>query len=303
MNTNQTTRSNDIAISIAKMAPVALRFFLLLASIFLFNSQEIIVEHPETTEPVAESPLEDSSTPQEPADVVDNSQTAPNVDDPVASAAIVPVSANPGNLTIARNESNPINCTPIVRDSDEPNRLIVVNGTALLQELTPTANKTNSTAGDCVVVTFYSPYCNFCARTAPFVNALPSAFPGLKFYAVDVIQSSQINMRYGLVAVPSILLFHNGRAVAKFNDSSPSIEGLTGFIARHTGVTPDRPLAPDSSGPMSDVPLEFIDWVLVSAWVFTAVCLIGAFLRSGLCKHMTASVQNAWREAQHQHQD
>ncbi|CAN8001477.1 unnamed protein product [Ixodes hexagonus] len=287
------------------MAHVTLCLVLLFASIFLLNCQEVIVEHTETTEPVAESPLEDSSVLQEPTSVVEDSQLTPKVDDPVASATTATTSTNPGNSTLARNESNPINCTPIVRDTDEANRLIVLNGTALLQELTPAVanNKTNSTAGDCVVVAFYSPYCNFCARTAPFVNALPSAFPGLKFYAVDVVQSSQINMRYGLVAVPSILLFHNGRAVAKFNDSLPSIDGLTGFITRHTGITPDRPLAPDASGPMSDVPLEFIDWVLVSAWVFTAVCLIGAFLRSGLCKHMTASVQNAWREAQHQHQD
>ncbi|KAH6921454.1 hypothetical protein HPB50_000602 [Hyalomma asiaticum] len=208
----------------------------------------------------------------------------------------------------ARNASttNPIRCLPsnVSRnESDEYNTLQIINGTALLQELSPAPNKTNSTAGRCIVVTFYSPYCNFCANAAPYVNALPAAFPDLEFYAVDVVKSSHINMRYGLVAVPSILLFHNGRAVAKFNDTFVTMQGLMSFVTRHTGMQASRPLDPDYSGPLADKPLEYTDWVLVSAWLFTIVCAIGAFLRSSLCKRMVASVQNAWREAQHQHQD
>lgn len=210
----------------------------------------------------------------------------------------------------ARNASsattNPIRCLPsnVSRnESDEFNALQLINGTALLQELSPAPNKTNSTSGRCIVVTFYSPYCNFCASAAPYVNALPAGFPDLEFYAVDVVKSSHINMRYGLVAVPSILLFHNGRAVAKFNDTFVTMQGLMAFVTRHTGMQASRPLDPDYSGPLADKPLEYTDWVLISAWLFTIVCAVGAFLRSSLCKRMVASVQNAWREAQHQHQD
>uniref|UniRef100_A0A023GMV7 Putative thioredoxin n=1 Tax=Amblyomma triste TaxID=251400 RepID=A0A023GMV7_AMBTT len=217
--------------------------------------------------------------------------------------------ANSTQSTASRNEStvtNPIRCLPRndSTSNEVPNRLHLINGTALIQELSPPANKTNTTGGGhCVVVTFYSPYCNFCASAAPYVNALPSGFPDLKFYAVDVVKSSHINMRYGLVAVPSILLFHNGRAVAKFNDTFVTMQGLISFIGRHTGMNSALPLSPDYSGPLADMPLEYTDWVLISAWVFTIVCVVGAFLRSSLCKRMVASVQNAWREAQHQHQD
>lgn len=280
------------------MSPEMLPFFVLLASIIARNCEEIMVSHAETVEPVIGSQLEESSVLLEPAD---------SVESPEPVAKVEPDgSADATNLTIPRNDTNPINCTPLGLDSDGavPNKLVLLNGTALLLELTPAANKSNTTTiGDCVVVTFYSPYCEFCARTAPYINALPPAFPDVKFFAVDVVQSSQINMRYGLVAVPSVLLFHNGRAVAKFNDSLPTMLGLAGFITRHTGLSPERQLAPDESGPLSDVPLEYTDWVLVGAWIFTIVCCAGAFLRSTLCKRMTASVQNAWREAQHQHQD
>ncbi|KAH7974685.1 hypothetical protein HPB49_018088 [Dermacentor silvarum] len=155
----------------------------------------------------------------------------------------------------ARNASsattNPIRCLPsnVSRnESDEFNALQLINGTALLQELSPAPNKTNSTSGRCIVVTFYSPYCNFCASAAPYVNALPAGFPDLEFYAVDVVKSSHINMRYGLVAVPSILLFHNGRAVAKFNDTFVTMQGLMAFVTRHTGMQASRPLDPDYSG-------------------------------------------------------
>lgn len=287
--------------NISNMAPVSIWCCALILPLFACFADEIIVEPVDTTANVQNIDVESVLTKGESLDAVDNMELNAQVND----------TATVENSTEAAGDRNdsatttPIRCLPRNEstESDELNKLLLVNGTALLQELTPANNKTNTTAGQCVVVAFYSPYCNFCAKAAPYVNALPFGFPDLKFYAVDVVKSSHINMRYGLVAVPSILLFHNGRAVAKFNDSLVTMQGLITFISRHTGMSATHPLDPDYTGPLADVPLEYTDWVLISAWVFTIVCFVGVFLRSNLCKRMTASVQNAWREAQHQHQD
>ncbi|XP_077496855.1 thioredoxin domain-containing protein bug [Amblyomma americanum] len=294
------------------MAPVTFWCCVLVASCFPTLHAQI-----ETNETSMDTEVTDSedrlSEIVEVEDRPPGSETVDAVEDSERDAKVVngtDDTTNSTQSTAARNESattNPIRCLPRndSTSSDVPNRLHLINGTALIQELSPPPNKTNATAGGghCVVVTFYSPYCNFCASAAPYVNALPAGFPDLKFYAVDVVKSSHINMRYGLVAVPSILLFHNGRAVAKFNDTFVTMQGLISFIGRHTGMTATLPLSPDYSGPLADMPLEYTDWVLISAWVFTIVCVVGAFLRSSICKRMVASVQNAWREAQHQHQD
>lgn len=280
------------------MAPVSIWCTALIVPLLTCFADEIAVETVDTTENAPNVDLETLPNIIDSLDALDSMESNAQVD--TASVA--------NSTEAARNDSamtNPIRCLPRNEStpSDEPNKLLLVNGTTLFQELTLPNNKTNTTAGHCVVVAFYSPYCDFCAKAAPYVNALPFGFPDLKFYAVDVVKSSHINMRYGLVAVPSILLFHNGRAVAKFNDSLVTMQGLITFISRHTGMSATHPLDPDYGGPLADLPLEYTDWVLISAWVFTIVCVVGVFLRSNLCKRMTASVQNAWREAQHQHQD
>src|SRR6266487_4610349 len=51
-------------------------------------------------------------------------------------------------------------------------------------------------------------------------------------------QPTRINMRFGLVGIPSILLFHNGKVVAKYNDSEPTLDGFVSFIHKVTGINP-----------------------------------------------------------------
>ncbi|KAL3199929.1 hypothetical protein MRX96_013414 [Rhipicephalus microplus] len=260
------------------MAPVSFRccvFAVLLFACLGEQVDELVVTPRETSdnEPFPKSELQ--ALPTEP-DVSAESEAQTNI------TADDAASSNSTETAGAKNASsaNPIRCLPsnVTRNEDE-------------EYNTLQANKRHG------------------FTTGALARAEQDQLDGrplhrdLEFYAVDVVKSSSINMRYGLVAVPSILLFHNGRAVAKFNDTSVTMQGLVSFVTKHTGMQATRPLDPDYSGPLADTPLEYTDWVLVSAWLFTVVCAVGAFLRSSMCKRMVASVQNAWREAQHQHQD
>lgn len=62
-------------------------------------------------------------------------------------------------------------------------------------------------------------------------------------------------MRFGLVGVPSVLFIHNGKVVAKYNDTSdPTLEGYVAFIATVAGLEPTGEVIiteEDQRGPVS----------------------------------------------------
>lgn len=60
----------------------------------------------------------------------------------------------------------------------------------LLQMLSFEKNDTENVT-DCLLVMFYAPWCHFCAKIAPYYNALARAFPQLDFVAVDTAQFSK----------------------------------------------------------------------------------------------------------------
>jgi len=41
---------------------------------------------------------------------------------------------------------------------------------------------------------------------------------------------------YGITGVPSLVLFHNGKPIAKYNGSDYSLYEFTKFVIRHTGI-------------------------------------------------------------------
>ena len=42
------------------------------------------------------------------------------------------------------------------------------------------------------------------------------------------------NARFGTVAVPNVLLFHNGKFIAKYNYTEKNVETLTYFVQNFT---------------------------------------------------------------------
>lgn len=72
---------------------------------------------------------------------------------------------------------------------------------------------------------------------APHFNALPRFFPDLKMVAIDVIKHRSMNAQFGIVGTPTLMLFHNGRPAAKFNETSEyRLELFSNFITKHTGL-------------------------------------------------------------------
>lgn len=116
-------------------------------------------------------------------------------------------------------------------------------------------------------------------------------------------------MRFGLVGVPTILFFHNSKLIAKYNDSTVTLEGLVTFIKKITGLTPvDSPVITqmDILGPVPTSPVKTLDFVVVICWIFVLLCATYFFVNSSLFAKLIECIRNNWREAQaaqHQHTD
>ncbi|XP_012282150.1 thioredoxin domain-containing protein 15 isoform X2 [Orussus abietinus] len=162
--------------------------------------------------------------------------------------------------------------------------------------------------GTCVLVLFYARWCVFSSHAAPAFNALPRYFPHIKAVAIDAIKYQSFNTQYGIVGVPTLMLVHKGKPVAKFNDTVYTLEAFSRFITRMTSLEPNGSLyvtSADFSGPVSSTPSNETDYCLVLSWIFIAACALYFISKSHCWQQFVELIQNTWREsnAQHEHTD
>lgn len=67
-----------------------------------------------------------------------------------------------------------------------------------------------------VLVDFWATWCGPCKMIAPLLDELAEAYQGrVKIGKVDVDQQSQLAVRYGIQAIPTLLMFKNGQVVGQ----------------------------------------------------------------------------------------
>ncbi|XP_054268098.1 thioredoxin domain-containing protein 15-like [Macrosteles quadrilineatus] len=246
-----------------------------------------------------------------------------------AEAPQAPLDPGPQNSpVVADNQTSvvPVAGAPVSDSEDEHNATSVVNckmerqagsltvelvnSTRLVTLLTSDLNITSrSQKAECAVLLFYARTCPFSCMAAPHFNALPRAFPAIKMAAVNALQYQTFNTQYGIVGVPTVMLFHNGRPAAKFNDSEHTLEMFTRFITRHSGIPPEEKMfvtSADFGGPVPSVVAKETDYWLGLAWLVIAVVGGVGVAKSPMWHNIVEAVQNSWREAeaeQHFHAD
>ncbi|XP_046386138.1 thioredoxin domain-containing protein 15 [Ischnura elegans] len=201
----------------------------------------------------------------------------------------------------------------ITLNQTEIPRVEVVDNERLSSLLTVNPNITSRTdPGLCVVLLFYSPTCPFSLITAPHFNALPRLFSNVMMLAVDSMKFSnnRFNTLYGVVGVPSVIIFHNGRPIAKFNGLEYTLPAMTSFVSKYTGMEPEglvNVTSADFSGPIPFTPSEQHDYWLMLSYVFIAICSIYGFTKSDLFALMIETIKSNWRDAEaqreHEHED
>jgi len=191
-------------------------------------------------------------------------------------------------------------------------RVHVVNGTELQLRLSEehNANVTNRTfPAVCSITLFYGSWCNFSAKAAPHYNALPRYYPSIKMYAIEATNNINILAQYGVIALPSILVFHNSRPMFMFNTTEHSLESYVQFLTPLTGVAPRQiPLSlteEDLTGPVPTTAVAQFNYNLLLATLFTLACAVVNLSKSTYIGSVVDNLRNAWREVeiQHEHAD
>ncbi|KAH8384705.1 hypothetical protein KR093_005652 [Drosophila rubida] len=157
--------------------------------------------------------------------------------------------------------------------------------------------------GSCVVVHFCTRTSLECARVAPVVNLLPHLFPTLKVAYIDAFQFTRFNAEFGIVSVPTLMIFHQGRPLIKYDPpwQDPSNISYAKFISRHTNIkiVNPRTLAPMARLiPLTNKPDEKTDFYLGLAWLFILICLGNYMRRTLLWKQLVEMAQRNWRESE-----
>ena len=68
-----------------------------------------------------------------------------------------------------------------------------------------------------VLVDFWAPWCGPCHLLAPTIEELAGEYAGkVKIGKIDTDANKEVSIKYGISAIPTIILFRDGEIVKKF---------------------------------------------------------------------------------------
>lgn len=81
-------------------------------------------------------------------------------------------------------------------------------------------------------VDFYADWCGPCKMLAPFVEEASEQLTDVKFLKVNVDQEPELSGEFGIMSIPTLLIFKDGKLVAKDMGFKP-LNQLISFINTH----------------------------------------------------------------------
>lgn len=61
-----------------------------------------------------------------------------------------------------------------------------------------------------VLVDCYAPWCGPCKMLSPIIDELAKEVEGYSFYKLNVDDAEEVAMKYGIMSIPTLLIFENG---------------------------------------------------------------------------------------------
>ena len=79
--------------------------------------------------------------------------------------------------------------------------------------------------GKAVVVNFWATWCGPCRQIAPLIDELAVKYEGkVKVGKVDIDQNQDLAEKYGINAIPTLLLFKDGEIIERFQGVPPRVK-------------------------------------------------------------------------------
>ena len=76
-----------------------------------------------------------------------------------------------------------------------------------------------------VVVDFWAPWCRPCIMTAPILEELAKEYDGkINFTKINVDKSAKTATKYGIMAIPNLMIFKNGKPASQIVAYKPKAE-------------------------------------------------------------------------------
>jgi thioredoxin 1 len=94
-------------------------------------------------------------------------------------------------------------------------------------------------AGEPVVVDFYADWCGPCHMMAPVIEQLAGEFAGkVKVGKLDVDANQEIAIRYGVMGIPTLGLFHGGKMVDRLVGFPGGAAPIKAWVEKAANLAP-----------------------------------------------------------------